>query len=200
MAAAEQEERPAEATVTSIVSTPLGKMAKTSSPKKPPRQQLQQRAGPGVAVPGSEAPAGGVGTRAGMGMGMGVHTPTGAPASASGGVTPLMRRLGALDMAATPPLACATRHLGGGGGGGGPGQAGGSLLAAPKGDSSRVLAAPELLPVPYTHRLQRGSRGGRRGRQRRGAGCPHRGVLLLGCCHLGGTPRGGGRPPAEAET
>ena len=45
MAAAEQEARPAEAAVSSIVSTPLGKMAKASSPtKKPPLaggQQLQ---------------------------------------------------------------------------------------------------------------------------------------------------------------
>ena len=33
------------------------------------------------------------------------------------------------------------------------GQGGGSLLAAPEGEGSRVVAAPELLPAPYTQRL-----------------------------------------------
>lgn len=55
-------------------------------------------------------------------------------------------------MAATPPLASATRNsqcvadMSQGGCG--------SLLEAPKGESSRVLKAPELLPVPYTQRLE----------------------------------------------
>ncbi|PSC69420.1 anaphase-promoting complex subunit 1 isoform X2 isoform B [Micractinium conductrix] len=118
MAAAEQEERPAEAAVTSIVSTPLGKMAKTSSPtKKPP----PGRAPPGVGTPGGATPA-------------------------------ALRRLSAAGAAGTPPLASATRRpqqLGGAGGGAA------CLLTAPEGDtSSRVLASPELLPLPYTQRLQ----------------------------------------------
>jgi hypothetical protein len=46
MAAAEQEERPAEAAVSSIVSTPLGKMAKTTSPTKKPAHHTRQPATP----------------------------------------------------------------------------------------------------------------------------------------------------------
>lgn len=83
MAAAEQEERPAEAAVSSIVSTPLGKMAKTTSPKKAPRQSL----------------GGGVGAAA-------MHTPTGGPTPAGGHGL----RLSALSMGATPPMASATRQ------------------------------------------------------------------------------------------
>ncbi len=60
-----------------------------------------------------------------------------------------LRRLTTLGAAATPPVASATRQPASGQGGGA-----GSLLTAPEGDSSRVLAAPELLPVPYTQRLQ----------------------------------------------
>ncbi|KAL4443950.1 hypothetical protein ABPG75_011687 [Micractinium tetrahymenae] len=139
MAAAEQEEQPVEATISSIVSTPLGKMAKTTSPKKPPRQQ----APPGGAPVGAGHAAGSLG--AGL---SGVGTPAGATPTPG-----MLRRLSALNVAATPPLASAMRHPQGGlrqpGGGGG-----GSLLAAPEGETSRVVAAPELLPVPYTHRLQ----------------------------------------------
>ncbi|KAI3425098.1 hypothetical protein D9Q98_008476 [Chlorella vulgaris] len=121
MAAAQQEQRPAEAAVSSIVSTPLGKMAKASSPSKKPalgRQQRQQ----------------------------------GTPA----GVTPAaLLRLSALGSAATPPLAAAIRQQHGGGSTPEHGRAGGgSPLAAPEGESSRVLAFPELLPVPYTQRLE----------------------------------------------
>ena len=55
MAAAEQQERPAEAALSSIVSTPLGKMAKTGSPTKKPLPRAcyqQQQAG----TPGEWAP------------------------------------------------------------------------------------------------------------------------------------------------
>ena len=48
--------------------------------------------------------------------------------------------------AGTPPVASATRQPAP--------AAGSSLLAAPEGESSRVVAAPELVPVPYTQRLQ----------------------------------------------
>ena len=66
------------------------------------------------------------------------------------GVTPAaLRRLSALGVAATPPVASATRLPADGAG-----SAPGSLLLAPEGGSSRVLASPELLPVPYTQRLQ----------------------------------------------
>lgn len=132
MAAAEQEEQPVEATISSIVSTPLGKMARATSPKKPLRQQPTPGGAPGAAP----APVGGMATPAGA-------TPT----------LGMLRRLSALHVAATPPLASASRHPQGsvrqpGSGGGG------ALLAAPEGETSRVVAAPELLPVPYTQRLQ----------------------------------------------
>lgn len=60
-----------------------------------------------------------------------------------------LRRLSTLGAAGTPPVASATRQPAAT-----QGAAFGSLLTAPEGDSSRVLAAPELLPVPYTQRLQ----------------------------------------------
>lgn len=60
-----------------------------------------------------------------------------------------LRRLSALGAAGTPPVASATRRPSSG-----QGAAFGTLLTAPDGESSRVLAAPELLPVPYTQRLQ----------------------------------------------
>eukprot|EP00887_Chlorella_sp_A99_P005912 scaffold29.g5912.t1 len=125
MAAAEEESRPeGAAAVTSIVTTPLGRMAKTSSPSK-------RR--PAAPSPGaSPAPA------------------------ASTSLTPPMRRMGVVP-AATPPMASATRALLGPApvAAAGAGQHGhGSALVAPEGHSSRVVAAPELLPPPYTHRLQ----------------------------------------------
>lgn len=63
-----------------------------------------------------------------------------------------LRRLSVLG-GATPPVASATRHpVGGATKTGG---AGVSPLTAPEGDSSsRVTATPELLPAPYTQRLQ----------------------------------------------
>jgi hypothetical protein len=72
------------------------------------------------------------------------------------GVTPAaLLRLSALGGAATPPLAAAIRQQHGGGSTPEHGRAGGgSPLAAPEGESSRVLASPELLPVPYTQRLE----------------------------------------------
>lgn len=70
------------------------------------------------------------------------------------GVTPAaLRRLSAMGMASTPPMASATRQPMGSGMAAGAGT-GGSMLTAPEGEtSSRVPAMPELLPVPYTQRL-----------------------------------------------
>lgn len=123
-----------EATISSIVSTPLGKMARTTSPRKPPRQQ----------VPPADPSTAGVGPGTG-----GAASPAGATPTPG-----MLRGLSVLNVAATPPLASATQQpLGGlrqpGSGGGG------QLLAAPDGEASRVVAAPELLPAPYTQRLLR---------------------------------------------
>ena len=118
MAAAEEEGRPEAAAVTSIVTTPLGRMAKTASPTK--RHPLR-------------------------------------PAPTPANRTPLVRPLGAMGIApvGTPPVASASRAPPGSGGGvGGPH---GAALEAPTGGTSRVAALPELLPPPYTHRLQLGA-------------------------------------------
>lgn len=53
MAAAEQEARPAEAAVSSIVSTPLGRMAKITSPTKKPPLGVQARTPSGAARAGA---------------------------------------------------------------------------------------------------------------------------------------------------
>ena len=113
MAAADEQARPADALVSSIVSTPLGKMAKSHSPTKPP------------GVP-QRTPAGGDGTptlldRARDAAMADTLTPTGGPST--------------LESPQPVPLKT-------------------TLLARVDASSSRIAAAPELLPLPYTHRLQ----------------------------------------------
>ena len=154
MAAAEQEERPAEAAVSSIVSTPLGKMAKTTSPTKKPAHHMRQPATPSgertpqpIVLAAENLVLHSAAVRSAWST---VNMRCTPPHPAVAGVTPAaLRRLSALGVAATPPVASATRHPAGGAG-----SAPGSLLLAPEGESSRVLASPELLPVPYTQRLQ----------------------------------------------
>ena len=114
MAAAEELARPADAMVSSIVSTPLGKMAKSLSPTKP--------------------------------SGAALHTPLGDSMP-----TLLPAQYGAATIAMSPPLVSApTLKM--------------QALASPEptttllmrvdANSSRIAAAAELLPLPYTHRLQ----------------------------------------------